>query len=396
MGGTDKAIDVGHLLGVIGDALGGHTVSHLSLSCRIGGSAIALTVEPVRAQMVAPHQNLAGRDLSSAADLGGFADRLPNRAFSVVNTSDPLAQQAEAPAPAMAPAEPPADTVVDLAVFDRGVVPPLPLPACGAGQTDAPLPASVRTPPAPGAGEPLAPRLDPAPFPGAQETGGASAPADAARPLPIVERIAASWARGHRSVASIATDINEPIQRVKNNMHHAQKRGLLAQAAAPPETTAADSEPPAAPLAPPDVAGDTPAAPGDRADRWAGPLQGIAGAPEITADPAHPYSTPPDSAPPDLRCPKEAAIVVAKHGAAFYAAGPTSRAAVEIGRPAYLALRRMAGGQMFGLGTLATIMGYAADKQDVARGVLRGLKGKLLDHGVVMTESAVGWVLRRA
>jgi hypothetical protein len=381
MAATEKTVDIGHLLGLVSDALAGSACSHLALSCRVGGSAIELTVKPVERAQPKADVNWAAGDHTLSKDLGGFADRFPGVDYAVFKPKTRPPQPA--PAAEQPPAEALAETVIDLATFDSGIVPPL--PASGAGQTDAPLPASARTPPAPEAGEPLAsPKVataisPPVPAQG-PETGGASASSDGARPLPqpllpLVERIAASWARGHRSAASIATDINEPIQRVKNNIGHAQKRGLL------PQDTA--SRVPQTDTAEPEVAAPVAAAP-------------VAETPATDTPAAEPVDAGEQDGPPDLRCPKEAAIVVAKHGARFYAAGPASPDPFEITRPAYLALRRMAGGQMFGLGTLTGIMGYAADRQDVARGVLRNLKSLVDYHGVIMTESPVGWVLRRA
>jgi hypothetical protein len=384
MAATEKTIDIGHLLGLVSDALGGSACSHLALSCRVGGSAIELTVKPVEAAQPKAVATEAGGDHTLSMDLGGFADRFPGVDYAVFKPKTRPPQPA--PAAEQSPAEAPAETVVDLATFDSGIVPPL--PASGAGQTDALLPASVRTPPAPEAGEPLA-SPEPVQRPGkilpvADNPGGASASADAARPLPqpllpLVERIAASWARGHRSAASIATDINEPIQRVKNNIGHAQKRGLLPQDTTPrvPQTAEAEAvvfKPmwPMTDMPPPPAAGT------------------VAETPATDTPAAQPVDAAEQDGPPDLRCPKEAAIVVAKHGARFYAAGPASPEPCEITRPAYLALRRMAGGQMFGLGTLTNTMGFAADRQDEAKGVLRNLRAILAGHGVVMTESPVG------
>jgi hypothetical protein len=392
MGGTEKTVDIGYLLGLVSDALGGTACSHLTLSCRVGGSAIELTVKPVEGEGKGkPDVRWVGPEDSRmviADDKGPATKEMKSDLQHYIDGTGPYAPKTwparsslrperfewppeTDPAPAA-----PAETVVDLAALTGAVVSASPLPASGAVPADAPLPASVRTPPAPEAGEPLAPP-EPVRSPVADNPGGASAPADGARPLPIVERIAASWQRGHRSVASIATDINEPFQRVRNNFHHAQKRGLLAQdttSRVPPETAEPEGFAPVAASPEAVLVVDPQPSPAE------------ATAPEDSAD----------AGPPELRCPKEAAIVVAKHGARFYAAGPASPEPFEITRPAYLALRRMAGGQMFGLGTLTGVMGYGADRQDEAKALLRILRGRLAGHGVIMTESSVGWVLRRA
>ena len=99
---------------------------------------------------------------------------------------------------------------------------------------------------------------------------------------------------------------------------------------------------------------------------------------------------------PDFTCPAEAAIAVREIAGRFWAAGPTSAQPFEVSRAHALALRKLAAGQMFSIQVLTVAMEQPASAVGAGEDLLMSLRRKMILHGVLLSRSPVGWVMRRA